>query len=159
MIPLTIANYRVLVAFLLVVFSFSAGWKVNEWRFTAKIETMQSDHAKALAKAVQEARTKEQAIQIAADKLRKEKDENISKLNNRLNAALNELRYRPYRSASATLPKTPVTGSSTEGCTGRELYRQDAEFLIREATRADKLRESLFQCQAQYNQVRDTIGK
>ena len=156
MIPLPALNYRVLGLFLLVVFSFIAGWKVNGWRFTAKIETMQSDYAKALAKATQEARTKEQVMQIAADKLRKEKDENINKLTNRLNATLNELRHRSYRPASATVPKTSIIGPSAEGCTGRELYRQDAEFLIREAARADKLRESLIQCQTQYNQVRDS---
>lgn len=155
MIPLPALNFRVLGLFLLVVFSALAGWKVNGWRLDAKIETIQKNHANALAKAIHEARTKEQEMQIIADNVRKQKDENISKINNRLATALSELRERPYR-PSPTVSDTSSARSSAEGCTGGELFRQDAEFLIGEAARADKLRESLFQCHQQYNQIRDT---
>jgi hypothetical protein len=84
----------------------------------------------AYAQAQAEARTKEQELQANADAIRQEKDREIRNLN--------------------ALPNTTTNGSIATGCTGKELYRPDGEFLAREAARADELRFLLKQCRDQY---------
>jgi hypothetical protein len=59
---------------------------------------------------------------------------------------------RPARPAA--VPGAAATAPAGQGqrfCTGRELYRDDGEFLRREAQRADTLRLALKQCYAQYD--------
>ena len=106
----------------------------------------------AYAQAQAEARTKEQELQANADAIRQEKDREIRNLNARTTALTNSLRdrsERPTTEASA-LPNTTTNGSIATGCTGKELYRADGEFLSREAARADEIRILLKQCSDQY---------
>lgn len=58
------------------------------------------------------------------------------------------LRNRPERPASGAVPKGPAP---EVGCTGAQLYKPDAAFLIGESARADKLRIDLARCQAAYD--------
>lgn len=85
-----------------------------------------------------------QENQRIADDLRKEKDAEISDINNKLRDAINQLRARPSRAEE--------TATGQDG-TGRALSAEDAEFLVREAARADKLRESLDICYKQYDSL------
>jgi hypothetical protein len=106
----------------------------------------------AYAQAQSEARAKEQQLQANADVIRQEKDREIRNLNARATALTNSLRdrsERPTTEASA-LPSTASNGSTPAGCTGKELYRPDGEFLAREAARGDELRILLKQCRDQY---------
>lgn len=57
-------------------------------------------------------------------------------------AALLSVRNRPERPVSA------ASAPSAQYGTGANLYRDDAEFLLREAARADGLRAALERCQA-----------
>jgi hypothetical protein len=109
----------------------------------------------AYAQAQAEARTKEQELQANADAIRQEKDREIRNLNARTTALTNSLRDRSERptTEASTLPSTTTNGSTATGCTGKELYRPDGEFLAREAARADELRILLRQCYKQYQEV------
>jgi hypothetical protein len=111
----------------------------------------------AYAQAQAEARTKEQELQANADAIRQEKDREIRNLNARTTALTNSLRDRSERPTTqiSTLPSTTTNGSTATGCTGKELYRPDGEFLAREAARADELRFLLKQCRDQY----ETLSK
>jgi hypothetical protein len=111
----------------------------------------------AYAQAQAEARTKEQELQANADAIRQEKDREIRNLNARTTALTNSLRDRTERptTEASTLPSTTTNGSTATGCTGKELYRPDGEFLAREAARADELRFLLKQCRDQY----ETLSK
>ena len=102
------------------------------------------------------AREKEQELQANADQLRKEKDREIRDLNARAAALTNSLRDRPTRptAEASALPSTASAGCAPASCTGAGLSREDAEFLAREAARADELRSSLRQCLAQYQAIR-----
>jgi len=105
------------------------------------------------AKAQEEARKKEQELQANADRLRQEKDREIKNLNARATALTNSLQQRPTRTTEAhTLSNASSTGSS--GCTGKELYREDGEFLIRLGREADELTLALKQCYRQYEALR-----
>ena len=103
----------------------------------------------AYAKGQEEARKKEQELQAAADKLRKEKDVEIKNINARATALANSLRDRQTR-PTETSAVSSVAGTRP-ACSGRELYKEDGEFLTRIAAEADELRAALKQCYAQYN--------
>jgi len=121
-----------------VVLTFLAGWNVNGWRYEKKI---------AQEKIVQEKiiQQKEKENQDAADKIRKDKDAQINAINDQLANALVQLRSRPSRSQYST--------NIGQDGTGRSLSAEDAEFLIREATRADKIRTALDACYKQYDSI------
>jgi len=102
------------------------------------------------------AREKEQSLQASADHLRQEKDREIRDLNARATALANSLRDRPTRptTEASALPSTTDVRPAATGCTGKELYRPDGEFLAREAARGDELRVLLKQCREQYETLR-----
>ena len=90
------------------------------------------------------AKEKEEQYQDAADQIRKDKDAQIKAINNQLVDAISELRKRPSRSESA---------SNGQSGTGATLFAEDAEFLIREAARADQIRAGLEACYKQYDAI------
>jgi len=106
------------------------------------------------AKAMEESVEAQQQLQMGADKLRQEKDREIRDITARNTALANSLRDRQSRPAAntSTVPSTASVGSST--CTGKDLYREDSEFLVRIAREADELRAALKQCYKQYESVR-----
>ena len=109
------------------------------------------------AKAMEESVEIQQQLQMSADKLRQEKDREIRDITARNTALANSLRDRQSRS---TAPASPVSGATSAGqsaCTGKQLYREDSEFLIGVAREADELRVALKQCYAQYESVRQTV--
>ena len=90
-------------------------------------------------------RDKEHQYQTAADEIRKAKDAQINAINNQLADALVSLRSRPSRAAET------VNGPN---CNGTGLYAEDADFLIREASRADQIRVALQACYNQYDSLK-----
>lgn len=64
-------------------------------------------------------------------------------------AALDGVRQRPDRPAAGGA--VPQTSAGNLACTGAQLYRPDAEFLVREAGRADRVRNQLADCRAKYD--------
>ena len=97
------------------------------------------------AEEIANAREKEHQIQDATDQIRKDKDAQINSINNQLANALVELRSRPSR--------TSQISSNGQNGTGSTLFAEDAEFLIREASRADQIRTGLEACYAQYDAI------
>ncbi len=138
-LALRIAPYAVLA-----VLAWVTGWTVNGWRLGAKINAIKAEHATLMAKSTQEARNREIELQRSADAQRRHKDAQIKTINTRLAAAIDSLRNRPSRDVPG------ITGTCP-GATGAELLREDAEFLAREAARADQTVEMLNYCIAQYS--------
>jgi hypothetical protein len=97
------------------------------------------------SKAEKTIRDKEHQYQSDADSIRTQKDAQIKVINNQLVDAVSQLRSR---SSNAT--KT-VTG---QDCNGAALSAPDAEFLIREAARADEIRIGLQACYKQYDAIK-----
>ena len=93
---------------------------------------------------ITETQKKEHEAQLATDEIRKTKDAQIKVINNQLFDAISELRKRSSRTDQA---------SNGQGGTGATLYAEDAEFLIREASRADQIRAGLQACYSQYDAV------
>ena len=90
-------------------------------------------------------RQKEVQQQTIADQIEKDKNAQIKAINNQLVNAISELRKRPNRSENASIG---------QGGTGATLYAEDAEFLIREASRADTIRTGLDACYKQYDAIK-----
>jgi hypothetical protein len=90
-------------------------------------------------------REKEHEYQAATDEIRKAKDAQINNINSQLVDAISELRKRPSRSEQA------ANGQSGTGAT---LSAEDAEFLVREASRADQIRIGLDACYKQYDAIK-----
>ena len=97
------------------------------------------------SKAEKTIRDKEHQYQSEADQIRIQKDAQIKVINTQLVDAISSLRSR---SSNAT--KT-VTG---QDCNGATLSAPDAEFLIREAARADEIRIGLDACYKQYDSIK-----
>ena len=134
MFPLPILTYVKIFAVVIVIFgSWYNGYSIGYSKLTTyKLE--------------QEAttRAKEAEQQIATDQIRKDKDAQISAINNQLANALIGLRNRSSRTE---------TTNNGQGRTGLSLFTEDATFLDREAARADGLRNALQACYAQYDAV------
>ena len=108
------------------------------------------------AKAQAEAAVKTTQLQAAVDTARKEKTDAIASLRAQHAADLERLRQRPSRPAN--LPQTAGDGQAAGGCTGAQLYRDDAELLVRESLRAETIRLDLLACYAQYDRARAEVN-
>jgi hypothetical protein len=131
MLPL---NYIKLgAAAISLLFAAYLGYSFEHSRFVAFKATIAAETA-----------TTEKTYQAAADKIEKEKNAQIASINNQLVDAISELRKRPSRA------QDPSNGSCGTGAT---LSAEDAEFLIREAARADQIRAGLSACYQQYDAI------
>lgn len=95
-------------------------------------------------------RTEEAALQASMDKLREDKNRETAKLRRTVAALTDSLRDRPERPA---VPASTSAGDAGRGCTGAELYREDAELVVAESERAEKIRLQLIQCQKMYREA------
>ena len=118
------------------------------------------NQAKAAAdKAKADADRKSQHLQDQAEQARKEKTDALNELDRTARALADSLRQRPARPASgAGLPAPAGAGPAAGGCNGTQLYREDGEFLAREAARADTIRINLQACHAAYQRAREIVN-
>jgi len=91
-------------------------------------------YQKSVTAAVEKAVATERILKEQSFKTIEKKDEQLKTIQSRLSNTLSELQYRKKRESSTT---NSSTSSNTSTCTGAELYREDAEFLAREAARAE----------------------
>ena len=98
-------------------------------------------------------RATEKQLAENAKAITKEKNDAIARISADRDAVLEQLRTRPSR-PSTTAPAVASNGQAASGCTGAELYREDASVALREAARADTIRVSLKACYAQYDDAR-----
>ena len=134
MFPLPILTYvKIIAAVIILSGVWYSGYSFELGRFEAyKLEQ---------AKLEQEAEQKHQA---QADQIRSEKDAQINAVNNQLLDAISQLRQRPSRAQDA---------ANGQDGTGQALSAEDAEFLEREAARADTIRTALDACYKQYDSL------
>ena len=136
MFPLPILSYvKIAAALAALAFSWYLGYSFEASRF---------DRYK--ADQVLETQKLKDEHQAAADRIEKDKNDQINVINTQLANALVELRNRPSR------PKSEATNAAACG-TGATLYAEDGSFLIGEAARADTLRSALQACYEQYDSL------
>ncbi len=86
----------------------------------------------------------------------KQKDDKIQSIDAELSVALKRLSNRPTRPIS--MP-SPTTTTVVQSCTGRELYKEDGQFLAREAARAEKVIAERDYYYNQYENARKELEK
>lgn len=150
-------NPWVILGFVLAV-GAAAGGGYYKGNSAGKAE-VQADWAKEkaeqyaeYAKGQEAARAREQEMQQAADKLRREKDAQIRDINARATALTNSLRDRQERPSKDG--SMSGTARSCSGASGAELAKGDGEFLAGYSADAARLQAALDQCVKQYNAVR-----
>jgi hypothetical protein len=134
------ALLTLIIAFILNGFYWNAhGSNAEHTRMVAKLESER-------AQALQKARDTETQWQEEVNEVTTKQAEKLAEVQHHLDVAIISLRDRPKR--PATLPDTPRVECA--GASGRELSREDAEFLAREAARADTIRAGLETCYAAF---------
>jgi len=133
--------------------SYYKGYEGGQEAVQQAWDKEKAETAAAYNKLLQEAVERQQQLQMGADKLRQEKTRETRDLLARNTALANSLRDRQTRPSSAV---SSATSAGSSACTGKELYREDSEFLVRLGREGDELRIALKQCYAQYNQVRES---
>jgi hypothetical protein len=140
--------YAAAIVFLLGLYSIQ--WTTNTTRIAAlksdvssakadvaAAEKAHSDYVAEQARinkeAADKAREREQQLQADANTFRNNAYAQINRLTRERDAALDSLRNRPERPAAnaAGVPSTAGPGSEARHCTGADLYRDDAAFLVR----------------------------
>lgn len=153
--------YFIAGSVLAVVFAYGAGHWQGDEAGQAKVQAQWNKEKAKLAEEyaanVALMREKEQVMQGNADKLREDKNRELREANARNTALLNSLQHRPNRTENGGVPTT--AGNGKNGCTGKELYREDGAVLIGIAREADELRASLKQCYSQYETARKELNK
>lgn len=124
-------------------------------KWDAERAQLERKHAQAQA----DARRAEQALQANADALRKKHRNEVATLNSRHAALVDSLRRRPERAAPAAPGATPAAAGVGAGCTGAQLARPDAEFLVGYAADAARLQVALNTCRAQYDAARGSLNQ
>jgi len=138
---------------LAMIGAFWKGYGAGKESVQAEWNKERLAHSQALTEAIQKGRDTERQMQSQADKFQTEKRNEIDRIARQHRAVVDSLRNRPER------PENPMPGGSgptqgQSGCTGAELHREDAEFLIGEAARADKIRTELEACYIQYDNIK-----
>lgn len=93
------------------------------------------------------------------DNIQKEKDAKIQTLNARVASLTRSLQHRPNRPEPSGVPNSTRIEESKLGATGTQLYREDGEFLAREAARAEVIKEELLGCYRSYDEAKKKLDK
>ena len=128
------------------------GHKLGKAEVQQAWDKEKAEQLAAYAKAQEEARAKEQALQAQADQLRKESYEQIKDINARSDKLINSLRQRPERSTQTS--SVSNTAESCSGASGKELASRDAIFLAGYSADAARLQAALDTCIKQYEALR-----
>lgn len=154
----TIAKYLALSLVILGILwaTYSTGAKHGAQRVQAQWDAQTIERQQTMKQETERREQAETQLQAEADKRIQEKEIEITRLNANIDRLLDQLRKRPQRPSDAGVPQAPSVEPSGPGCSGSELYREDGEFLAREAARAEKLRLGLLECRGAYQAAQDT---
>lgn len=112
-------------------------------------------------KRIEQVRSTEQALRLAADETRKKNAQAIANLTADATTLRDELRNRPGRpeAGRTNVPAGSAGPGPTVHATGADLYRDDADFLVGFATDASTIRIQRDACYAAYERVRSALTK
>ena len=98
-------------------------------------------------------------LQQSFDNIQKDKDAKIKNLNARVATLTRSLQERPIRPESSGVSVNPGVEETSQGATGAQLYREDGLVLIREAARAEVIKEELLGCYKSYDAAKEALDK
>ncbi len=139
--------------FAVAFFCGIGGYRQGEKSVQAEWDAERALVAETQAKQRDEALTRERDLQAKADQARKDLTREKTRLAAVQRELADSLQNRPDRPGDAGVSQAAGDRDAPAGCTGAELYRGDAQFLVGLAARADTLRLQLATCQAAYGQA------
>lgn len=143
----------IVIACLLV--GLIVGWFANGWRLNTKIEATAAEHAKALQRAEQEARAKEQAWLAAQNELQAKYEQEKKDAESKITDLRRRVQSGAVRLSVATRSGAVSSNPGTEaGETRAELDAQTADDLVAIAADGDRAIRELNLCIDQYNAIR-----
>lgn len=144
------AVMKLLAVALGLALAAAGGWTTRGWKEDARHADLQRTIAQGVAAAATEARAIEHRRQETVNAAIHDQHVALENINRDLQRELDSLRRRASRASRAARPEpVPAAESPARPCaTGAELCREDAEFLRREAARADTVRAGLVGCYA-----------
>lgn len=122
--------------------AFLIGWHVLDKKMAVKAAiqatevSMNIEYQKKLDDAKMKAKKTEDALKQENENAIKDKDRKIKDINTKLSSVLGKLQF--YKACS-TASRNTTTSGDYKACPGTKLSREDAEFLAREAARADEV--------------------
>ena len=137
------------------VWSYRTGRANGAAAVTAEWHRERVEIARATSRALERRIEAEQRMQETIDANRNTYRTRLAAIAADRDRLADSLRDRPERPAGgADLPRAAAAAPGPAACTGADLYRDDAEFLVRLAADADQLRSAVEHCQAAYDAVR-----
>jgi uncharacterized membrane protein YqiK len=134
---------------------------VHAWKVNTAVNKAVAEQIAIQTKKIQELEIKslkaESELKDKVQSIKGEKDAEIKAIDRKYSTTIASLRSRPERSTSSNLTTSTCNAESTQGATGAQLYRNDAEVLIRFARDAEELKTSLIACYQQYDTVKDQL--
>ena len=98
-------------------------------------------------------------LQQSFDNIQKDKDAKIKNLNARVASLTRSLQERPSRPESSGVSNDSRVEETKQGATGSQLYREDGLVLIREAARAELIKEELLGCYKSYDAAKEALDR
>ena len=98
-------------------------------------------------------------LQQSFDNIQKDKDAKIKNLNARVASLTRSLQERPSRPESSGVPDNSRIEETRQGSTGVGLYREDSQFLLGEAARAELIKEELLGCYKSYDAAKEALDR
>ena len=160
------SNWQVKVAIVFIVFTSAFAWhkidvshQVEKARYEVRTEIQQRYNAR-IDKLKEDSNNTQKAMKESFDTQLKEKNEKIKVADSKYRNLLSSLSDRPERpSSSYGLSLPPRDAKSSFYMDARGLYRDDAEFLSRFATRTEGLKIELLACYKQYDEAKRILDE
>ena len=156
-----ISEWQIKLVLLVVVFvSLFAYHKIQISKAVTKAVTeIEMNLAKENFKLKERALNSQIALQESFDNIQKDKDAKIKNLNARIASLTRSLSERPNRPESGRVSDNSGVEETKQGATGSQLYREDGIFLVREAARAELIKEELLTCYKSYDTAKEVLDK
>lgn len=136
---------------------YRTGYTSGSQSVSAQWEAERAATAKAHAQQLVRARDAQIALAAQIDQQRREADREKARILALHRDALERLRDRPERPSPATVSDPTGVAAPTRGCTGADLYREDAAVALGIARDADLLRADYHECRARYQAAKERL--
>ena len=154
-------DWKIKLTILILAFSSAYLWHLSEVKITITeaVAEVELNISKENFKLKERSLNAQIELQQSFDNIQKDKDAKIETLNARVASLTRSLQERPNRPEPSGVPNSTRIEGSKLGATGTQLYREDGEFLAREAARAEVIKEELLGCYRSYDEAKKKLDK
>lgn len=128
-------------------------WGLHEYDKAQAVKEVRSELVSKSKEYAERTERAQKALEASLRSESKQKDDKIAVIERNLRSSIERLRERPVR------PDVVTVTEIREACTGAQLYREDGEFLAREAARAERVLEERNFYWQRYEDSRLTLEK